>query len=112
MKVKGLRPVRASCPRRRVTQLLMTVAQRFDDIMTGGQTSLLFFHLLTRVAKLLFKAQKRLIDEPREEAQKKRKVSEAEEEKDEQRFAFMILKAPFYTWDEGPSVHLDRNCPH
>ncbi|XP_011617213.2 apoptotic chromatin condensation inducer in the nucleus [Takifugu rubripes] len=31
------------------------------------------------------KAQKRLIDEPREEMQKKRKVSEAEEEKDEQR---------------------------
>lgn len=42
----------------------------------------------------LFKAQKRLIDEPRE-VQKKRKVSGAEEEKDEQRFAFDILKAPF-----------------
>lgn len=49
----------------------------------------------------LFKAQKRLIDEPREEAQKKRKVSGAEEEKDEQRFALEILKAPFYTWNKG-----------
>lgn len=44
------------------------------------------------VCYTLLKAQKRSIDEPREEMQKKRKVSEAEEEKDEQRFAFKILK--------------------
>lgn len=48
------------------------------------------------VCYTLFKAQKRSISEPREEMQKKRKVSEAEEEeKDEQRFAFKILKALF-----------------
>lgn len=48
------------------------------------------------VCYALIKAQKRSINEPREETQKKRKVSEAEEEeKDEQRFAFKILKALF-----------------
>lgn len=42
----------------------------------------------------LFKAQKSSSNEPREQVQKKRKFSEAEEEeKDQQRFAFEILRA-------------------
>lgn len=57
----------------------------------------------------LFKAQKRLIDEPREEMQEKRKTSEAEEEKDEQRFAFKILKAPFTPGIKAIAPHAGVN---
>lgn len=60
----------------------------------------------------LFKAQKRLIDEPREEMQKKRKVSEAEEEKDERRFAFQILKAPFTPGIKGRLSFWTAIAPH